>query len=552
MRRRLLSLLLVVLAAAVLLAGCSATGQTHTFYRCPMHPDYVSDKPGDCPICGMKLVPFEKGAAPGKKPATLPAVDSHPAAPPNESHVVYSCPMHPEVQQDKPGTCPKCGMDLERHELRQSDRSGLRSPSASYGGQAEGQTSGVRSQTWREPAVVGASMSETPRDAPQMQDMPGMPGMPATPAKPAGRSGGTASQGTPAEPAQPQTTGGHQHQPPAGDASGSLAPVHVGAEPGRLAGVRTVAAAKGTLTGTIRAVGTVVTPETGVRQVTTKVAGFVEKLYVNSVGRPVTAGEPLFDLYSPELLATQEEYLHAKQVAAQFSASRLPEVQRGGQDLVAAARRRLELFDVPADFLARLDETGKPQRTVKFRAPFSGYVMDKTVVEGQRVEPGMNLMTIADLSRAWVTANLYEGEAAAARVGRTARVSLPYDDTVTIAGRIDLVYPTLDAESRTLKVRFAFPNPRLALKPGMFVNVEIEALREPGIVVPESAVIDTGTRQVVFVETAPGHFEPRDVRVGMRSDGKAVLRAGVHEGEQVAMAANFLLDSESRLRGAIR
>jgi RND family efflux transporter MFP subunit len=394
-------------------------------------------------------------------------------------------------------------------------------------------------------------MNQSLRDTPQVPDMPGMPGMTAAPppAKAAGKSAG--AQKTPPAPAPPQT-GGHQHEPSAGAASGSPAPVHVDAVPGRLAGVQTVAAAKGTLTGTIRTVGTVVTPETGVRQVTTKVAGFVEKLYVNSVGRPVRAGEPLFDLYSPELLASQEEYVHARQVAARFSASSLPEVQRGGQDLVAAARRRLELFDVPAEFLARLDETGQPQRTVTFRAPFGGYVMEKRVVEGQRVEPGMNLMTIADLSRAWVTANLYEGEAAAARVGREAKVSLPYDDTVKIAGRIDLVYPTLDAESRTLKVRFAFPNPRLVLKPGMFVNVEIDAQREPGIIVPESAVIDTGTRQVVFVQTAPGHFEPRDVRVGMRSDGKAVLRAGVREGEQVATAATFLLDSESRLRGAMK
>jgi len=207
---------------------------------------------------------------------------------------------------------------------------------------------------------------------------------------------------------------------------------------------------------------------------------------------------------------------------------------------------------VPQEFLARLEETGKAQRTVTFRAPFSGYVLEKSVVEGQRVEPGMNLMTIADLSRAWVTAQVYEAEAAAAQVGRVARVSLPYDDTVKLAGRIDLVYPTLDAESRTLKVRIQFPNPRLALKPGMFVNVELDAQRAQGIVVPDSALIDTGTRQVVFVETQPGHFEPRDVQAGLRSDGKVVLRSGVQAGEQVAVTANFLLDSESRLRGAVK
>jgi RND family efflux transporter MFP subunit len=446
---RLVALVALVLAAAVLLAGCQGGGQAqaHTLYHCPMHPDYVSDRPGDCPICGMRLVPMEKKEVGSPKPATTGPGQSRPVE--------------------------------------------------------EGRAKAV--------------------------DMPGMPGMPASP---------------------PPPSGGHEHQ--ATGTPAGLAPVHADTEQVRLAGVRTVAARTGTLTGTIRAVGTVVTPETGVRQVTTKVMGWIQKLYVNSTGRPVRAGEPLFELYSPELLASQEEYLHARQVAAQFANSAVPEVQRGGQELVTTARRRLELFDVPAEFLAELDESGKAQRTVMFRAPFSGHVIEKTVVEGQRVEPGMNLMTIADLSRAWVTAQLYEAEAAAAQPGRGARVSLPYDDTVKLIGRIDLVYPTLDTESRTIKVRLQFPNPRLALKPGMFVNVELDAQRAQGVIVPDSAVIDTGTRQVVFVQTQPGHFEPRDVQAGLRSDGKVVLRSGVAAGEQVAVAASFLLDSESRLRGAVR
>jgi RND family efflux transporter MFP subunit len=472
---RVIALVAIVLIAAGALAGCQARGQAqaHTLYHCPMHPNYVSDRPGDCPICGMRLVPMEKASA------------------------------TPKQEKD------------------------VRSPE-----------SDVRSQagTTRLPAVAEAARSTLlEQDPPQGRDQQSMPGMPGMPA--------------PSAPAQPAKPGEHQHgQAP----SQGLAPVHTDSEQAHLAGIRTVAAATGTLTGTIRTVGTVVTPETGVRQVTTKVGGFVEKLYVNSIGGAVRAGEPLFELYSPELLVSQEEYVHARQVAAQFAGSSVPEVQRGGQDLLTAARRRLELLDVPADFLWRLDETGKAQRTVTFRASFSGYVTEKAVVEGQRVEPGMNLMTIVDLSRAWVTAQVYEAEAGAAQPGRAARVSLPYDDTVKLAGRIDLVYPTLDTESRTLKVRLQFPNPQQALKPGMFVNVELDAQRAQGIIVPDSAVIDTGARQVVFVETQPGHFEPRDVQAGLRSRGQVILRSGVRAGEQVAVSASFLLDSESRLRAAVK
>jgi multidrug efflux pump subunit AcrA (membrane-fusion protein) len=317
-----------------------------------------------------------------------------------------------------------------------------------------------------------------------------------------------------------------------------------------MAGIRTAIATNDAVVSDVRAVGTVVPDETRIRHITTKVGGYVEKLYVNAVGQSVRAGQPLFEIYSPELLASQEEYLRARQSADEFARSPLPEVRRGGQDLAAAARRRLELFDVPPGFLDQLDRGGKARRTVVFRAPFSGYVSEKTVVEGHKIDPGVDLMTITDLSRVWVAAQLYEAEANAAQVGRAATVTLPYDAAASLRGRVSLVYPTIETESRTIKVRLEFANPRLLLKPGMFVNVALEASRVPGVVVPDSAVIDSGTRQVVFVEAGPGHFEPREVKVGPRADGKAVLRAGVQAGERVAVAANFLLDSESRLRGA--
>jgi Cu(I)/Ag(I) efflux system membrane fusion protein len=452
--------LVVLVGVLVFVAACQGKATAGAkLYHCPMHPNYVSDRPGDCPICGMRLVPIEKteGATGAAASAATPAVSKTTATEP----VVYTCPMHPEIRRTKPGQCPICGMDLV-------------------------------------PIKTGAE------------------------------------------------DGSHEHGVAAGAGNVSLS-----AEQVRLAGVQTTVARLGQLTTTIRTVGTVVADETRVREVTTKVAGFVEKLYVNAVGQDVRAGQPLFELYSPELLASQGEYLLARQTAASFQQSSLPEVRRGGQDLASAARRRLELFDVPAEFIERLEATGKAERRVAFRAPFPGVVTVKNVVEGQRVEPGMNLLTVSDLSRVWVVAQVYEAEASAARDGRTAVVTLPYDAAVRLVGRVTFVYPTLDTDSRTLRVRLEFANPGMALKPGMFVNVELATDQSRGVIVPDSAVIDSGTRQVVFVQGEEGQFAPREVHVAMRANGQAVITSGLADGARVAISANFLLDSESRLRTAI-
>ena len=400
---------------------------------------------------------------------------------PNHQHTaatMYHCPMHPFYTSDRPGNCPICGMRLV-------------------------------------PTVVA----------------------------PAGAGG--------AKPAETKATTDAKPDAAGGTGIEGLAPVHASETQANLAGIRTAVATSGVLVSTVRAVGNVVADETRIRQVNTKVAGWIETLHVNAVGQFVSAGQPLFDLFSPELLASQEEYLRARQTAAQFQSSTLPEVRRGGQDLATAARRRLQLLDVPQELLERIETTGASQRTITFRAPFSGYVTEKMVLEGQRVDAGTPLLTISDLSHVWVVAQLYESEAASAIPGQRASLFLQYDDSVRLSGRVSLVYPTVDIESRTIKVRFEFGNPRMTLKPGMFVNVEIEGQRARGVLVPDSALIDTGTRQVVFVEESPGHFEPREVKAGARRDGQVLIQTGVKAGEQVAVSANFLLDSESRLRAAI-
>lgn len=420
MKSKILYRSLLVLLMALLLVpavGCrhdalaEGTEEGGTKYHCPMHPDYESDKPGDCPICGMRLVPMEKK-------------DAKPAAATHEGH--------------------------------------------------------------------GAA--------------------------PSGSSG--------------------------------MASVESASEGFRLAGVQTAVAERQALTRTTRAAGVVVPDETRVRHVHTKVAGYIEKLYVNYTGQQVRRGQPLLSIYSPELLATQKELLRAKATADRFSGSALPEVRRGGEELLEAARERLELLDVPPGFISRLESTGQVQRTVTLTAPASGFVTGKEIFEGQEVQPGMDVLTLTDLSRVWIEADFYEYESRSLRLGQKTAVSLPYDPGVRLTGKVAFVYPVLDPQSRTIKVRLEFPNPGLALKPGMYVDVTPELETSEGVVIPDSAIIDTGVRQVVFVQKGET-FEPREVRVGNRGDGQALVLSGVEAGERVAVRANFLLDSESRLRAAL-
>jgi RND family efflux transporter MFP subunit len=395
---------IALMLLVVLLAACGGGTTTAALYHCPMHPTYVSDKPGDCPICLMKLVPIE-----------------------------------PDDTMKTGGAIPPEGYST----------------------------------------------------------------------------------------------------------------VRVSADGLQLAGIQTAPAVSDTAGRSIRAVGIVKADETRVHQVNTRVAGWVQKLPVNFTGQFVRRGDPLLTVYSPELMASQEEYLRSLEATRRFEHSSLPEVRKGAQELMHSARKRLLLFDVPESFIKNIEQTGQPESDVTLRAPATGYVTGKDILAGARIEPGMRLYTIADLSRVWIEADVYESEASLVRLGSKAVVTLPFDPAFIREAPVSYVYPTLNPMTRTLRIRLELDNPGMTLKPDMFADVAITVETGQGVVIPDDAILDSGIRKIVFVETGPGTFEPREIRMGVRSAGVAQVLSGVAVGERVVVKANFLLDSESRLRSAI-
>jgi RND family efflux transporter MFP subunit len=393
-----------------------------------------------------------------------------------KSATQYHCPMHPAYVSDNPGDCPICGMRLVA--IRRADDDG--------------------------PHPTGSTASPSEQDV----------------AATAGSVPGHAS-------------------------------IEVSEDGMRLAGVKLAVAEKGHIERTIRAAGIVRPDERRIRHVHTKVAGWIEKLYADFTGEAVQRGRPILTIYSQELLASQQEYLRARDAAQKLQGSSVVGARQGADDMLAAAKERLELFDVPAQFISALEHSGVPQRSVTLLAPVTGIVTAKEIVEGQQVEPGMELFSISDLSRVWIEADVYESEASAIHVGQDARLALPSDPGAPLSGKVKYIYPYLSPDTRTLKVRFDFANPSFKLKLEMFVDVDLTVQTDEGVVVPDSAIMDTGIRQIAFVSPTNGRFEPRVVKVGIRADGQAQVLEGIQPGERVATKANFLLDSESRLRNAI-
>ncbi len=323
-------------------------------------------------------------------------------------------------------------------------------------------------------------------------------------------------------------------------------PVHLTAQQERALGVVYATVERQTLTRTIRTVGTVAAPEPGIADVTPKIDGFVEQLYVNYTGDAVRQGQPLLTIYSPMMVAAQEELLTAKRLISQLD-STAAEAWRNAQATLEAARRRLAYWDISSEQVQRIEQSGEVTKTLTLVSPVDGVVLEKNVVEGQQVMPGLRLYRVADLSSVWAEGDVFEQDLQFVHVGSQAHIEVAAYPGQHLMGRVSFVYPTVDQESRTNRVRVTVPNPGLRLKPGMYTTIYFDVERPNVIAVPAQAVVVTGQRNLVFVRDTAGMLNPVEVVLGVRAGDQVQILSGLSEGQTIVAAANFLVDAESRL-----
>ena len=412
-------------------------------YHCPMHPNYHADKPGDCPICGMKLVPDDDSAHPVGAEAQKPA----------GKILYYRDPKAPDFKSDKPGINPETGSDLEP--VYEND-----------------------------PAAMPMG---TIRVSPEKQQVIGVKFGEVTPG----------------------------------------------------AGVHS-----------FRSVGKVTMDETRFSKVQTRIEGWIEKVYVDFTGKLVEKGQPLLTMYSPEMLASQQEYLLAMRSREIMKDSPLAGSQQQSDSLLAAARKRLELFSLSEAQIEEITRTQKPLTNITIYSPISGYVMMRNAFLKQRITPETELYTVVDLSKVWIMADVFENEASMIRVGMPARVRVSYGSGRMFNGRVSYIQPEVDPTTRTLKVRIEADNPNMTLKPDMFVDVEFSASMPARMTVPAEAVLDTGLKKTVFVDRGNGYLEPRQVEIGERIGDRIEITKGLTSKERIVVSGNFLIDSESQLKSS--
>ena len=313
-------------------------------------------------------------------------------------------------------------------------------------------------------------------------------------------------------------------------------------------GIRLAEVTKGPLIHTIRTYGHITPDETLTAQVNLKTSGWIEKLFVNFTGKYVQKGEPLFEIYSPDLVAAQEEYLVAQRALNRMSGGGV------GKDLIVSSRRRLQYFDVPESEIEAIERSGKVKKTTMIRSPLSGFVIERKAEEGSYIKAGTTVFRIADLSRVWVDAHIYEYQFSWIAKGQQAEMTLPYLPGRTFSGTVAYVYPYLQPKTRDLVIRLEFQNPEMELKPEMYADIRIKTvLKGKGLLIPSEAVIRSGQRNVVFVSIGEGKFVPRDVILGPALDNDRVqVLGGLVAGESVVTSGQFLLDSESNLMEAIQ
>jgi Cu(I)/Ag(I) efflux system membrane fusion protein len=301
----------------------------------------------------------------------------------------------------------------------------------------------------------------------------------------------------------------------------------------------------------IRTVGRMEFDEKKISTVNPKIGGWIEDLYVDYTGKMVRKGQPLLTIYSPELVAAQEEVLLALKAKKILGASPIAEVTEGGERLLQGARRRLLLWDITPKQLETLEQTGEIKKSMILYSPADGFVMEKMAYKGMALMPGTALYKIGDLSSIWVIGDIYEYELPFIKIGDRAKITLAYFPGETFEGTATYIYPSLDPKTRTAKVRFDLPNPEFKLKPEMWANVELKIPLGRKLVIPEEAVMDSGTMQMVFVDRGQGHFESRHIQVGSKAEGYYEVLSGLKQGEKVVTSANFLIDSESQLKGGM-
>ena len=363
--------------------------------------------------------------------------------------------------------------------------------------------------------------------------------------------------GEPATLAPAQQQKEEPKEPSAGKSSVEEVPmVEIPVEKQQLIGVKTSEVSFKQVQKTIRTVGRIEVDEKKLATINIHFDAWIEKLYVDYVGKYVRKGDPLAEVYSHELFATQQEFINALKWGKQSGDVKDEKISKmlaqDSESIVEAAKQRLRLWDISDDQIRSIAETGKPVRNLTIYSPLNGYVIQKPAIRGMRVLTGDKLFDIADLSTIWIISDIYEYELPSIHAGDTARISMSYFPGKEFTAVVDYVYPILASETRTAKVRFSVPNPGGQLKPGMFTNVELKVNMGKKLVVPQDAVIDTGMRQIVYVDKGNGYFEPRDVVAGVRAGGIVEILKGLKAKERVVSAATFLIDSEARLKGVVR